>query len=149
MKFKDLISEMKGKATSLSEELGSSDDASSIKEEQSNYIQESIKILTTESFTSDQVVKSIRRLSSEKITLELVEAYKEVASSKELTNDKIVLNLRKEDTNKILGKYIFVLESGEIVAFSDLLILESMTEDELKEGSDVESLKKIVERKYG
>lgn len=143
MKYSDLIKKIRN----VSEDKGSSDESTAIREEQKEIV--GTKITIRESFTQSQAVKAIRRHSSEKITNSLVEKCIAAASSKELTNNPFVLEMRKEDQHKINDKYIFVLENNDIIALSEEVIetIKHFSDEEIKEATQsADRLKELLER---
>lgn len=111
--------------------IDSSDDAVSLLEQKAKSIQQRLTSLVTENFTTDQAIKAIRKYNS-KVSESVLEQCIEAASSKELTNKKEVLELRRHDSFTLADKYLFVLDNKEIIALSEdeVSILESM-DDEL------------------
>ncbi len=111
--------------------VDSSDDAVSLLEQKAKSVQQRLTSLVRENFTNDQAKKAIRKYNS-KISESVLEHCIEAASSKELTNKKEVLELRRLDTKMLADKYLFVLENKEVVALSEgeVYLLEMM-DDEL------------------
>lgn len=111
--------------------VDSSDDAVSLLEQKAKSVKQRLTVLARENFTKEQAIKAIRKYNS-KISESTLENCIEAASSKELTNKKEVLELRRHDSFTLADKYLFVLDSKEIIALSEdeVSILESM-DDEL------------------
>lgn len=126
------------------------DDAvSTIKEKISSY-KDKTNGLLEESHSKEQVFK-IAKKYNQRVSEGILENCTKTASSKQLTNDKAILELRRQDCNLINDKYIFVLESGELVALGEdeLCLLEKFDQeliDHAKKNS--ENLKQIFRGVY-
>jgi hypothetical protein len=108
-----------------------------------------INSLTKEIYETEQAIKIIKQ-HKEKITESILRDCISCASSKKLTNDTSVLELRKTG-NTILNKYVFVLENNDIVAIGsrELELLKKFDEELISYGrQSAEKLKEILEGIY-
>lgn len=127
------LQDLKIKIKELRESKDSFDDAARFK----TVLIESIK---SEEFDSHVVSQSIR-LSNKKVTDQLIEQYRQAASSKELTSDPITLSILENSKYKTSNKYLFVIDE-DIVAIDRQMIPESFT--------NIDSIKSSIRRKlYG
>lgn len=132
MNFQDL----KNKIATSSEPQGSFDGAA-------HTHKDIVQIIKEETFTPEQVVRSIRRSTNHKVTDNIVEEYRRVASSKEFTTDPVVLNLLGESKYSIKNKYMFVLENTVVAVSKETLDTIRNTNTEIK---TIEDLIEFIER---
>lgn len=126
------------------------DDAVSVIKEKIEHNKEKYKSLIDESYSVEQAIKIVRKYNN-KVSQTILENCIETASSKQLTNDPAVLELRLEDTNLVADKYMFILENNDVVALSDteLLVLEKFDDELLQYGKQsAENLKQILRGIY-
>ena len=126
------------------------DDAVSVIKEKIDHNKEKYKSLIDESYSVEQAIKIVRKYNN-KVSQTILENCIETASSKQLTNDPAVLELRLEDTNLVADKYMFILENNDVVALSDteLLVLEKFDDELLQYGKQsAENLKQILRGIY-
>jgi hypothetical protein len=126
------------------------DDAVSVIKEKIEHNKEKYKSLIDESYSVEQAIKIVRKYNN-KVSQTILENCIETASSKRLTNDPAVLELRLEDTNLVADKYMFILENNDVVALSntELLMLEKFDDELLQYGKQsAENLKQILRGIY-
>lgn len=108
-----------------------------------------INSLKQEVYETEQAIKAIKQ-HNEKIKDNILEKCVSYASSKKLTNDPSVLELRKTGTS-IANKYIFVLENNDIVALGnkEIEVLKLFDNELIDYGNkSAEQLKEILEGMY-
>jgi hypothetical protein len=108
-----------------------------------------LRSFTKEIYETEQAIKIIKQ-HKEKITESILSECISCASSKKLTNDTSVLELRKTG-GTILNKYVFVLENNDIVAIGsrELELLKKFDEELISYGrQSAEKLKEILEGIY-
>lgn len=130
--------------------VDSFDDAVSIIKEKIEHNKEKYNSLIDESYSVEQAIKIVRKYNN-KVSQTILENCIETASSKQLTNDPAVLELRLEDTNLVADKYMFILENNDVVALSntELLVLEKFDDELLQYGKQsAENLKQILRGIY-
>ena len=130
--------------------IDSFDDAVSVIKEKIEHNKEKYKSLIDESYSVEQAIKIVRKYNH-KVSQTILENCIETASSKRLTNDPAVLELRLEDTNLVADKYMFILENNDVVALSntELLMLEKFDDELLQYGKQsAENLKQILRGIY-
>lgn len=130
--------------------VDSFDDAVSVIKEKIENNKEKYNSLIDESYSVEQALKIVRKYNN-KVSQTILENCIETASSKQLTNDPAVLELRLEDTNLIADKYMFILDNKDVVALSgsDLLMLEKFDDELLQYGKQsAENLKQILRGIY-
>lgn len=130
--------------------VDSFDDAVSVIKEKVEHNKEKYRYLIEESYSEEQAIKVVKRHNN-KVSQTILENCIETASSKQLTNNPIVLELRSQDTNTLADKYLFVLENKEVVALSDneMLILEKFDDELVEYGKQsAENLKQILRGTY-
>ena len=137
MKFQDL----KSKILESREPKGSFDDsASEVK-------QDVVQIITKERFGTAQIIESVRKYSSKKVTNHLIEQYHEAASSKEFSTDPIVLDIIGKSQYKFDNKYIFVIDN-QAVALSEEVIRDIVNEQ--RDITSIDDIRAVItERTYG
>jgi hypothetical protein len=129
--------------------IGDSDDAVSILQEKQEISNNKKVSLVEETYSVETTIKLIK-IHNKKVTQNVLESCIDAASSKSLTNDSVVLELRK--TGKTIDdKYVFVLENGEVAAIDreTLDSLRSWTNESIeyaRQGS--EQLKEVIEASY-
>lgn len=128
---------------------GFDDAVAAINEKIKNY-KEKISGLVEDNYSIEQVFKIVKKYNT-KVSQTVLENCIAAASSKQLTNDRIVLELRKQDNNLANDKYLFVLENNEVVALNDtdMLMLEKFDEELLAYGKQsADNLKQIFRGIY-
>jgi hypothetical protein len=108
-----------------------------------------LRSFTKEIYETEQAIKIIKQ-HKEKITESILSECISCASSKKLTNDTSVLELRKTG-GTILNKYVFVLENNDIVAIGsrELELLKKFDDELVSYGrQSAEKLKEILEGIY-
>lgn len=121
------------------------------------YIDEKLEEEVRQEIISDttSIARIIREHHDVRVTDTLVEAYIDLASSKEFTVDPVVLDIRKTNklTNIIEGKIDFVLNDGMGVALTEetlnkirqLINIDEINQMKQSIGSFMNKLKKIEE----
>lgn len=130
--------------------VDSFDDAVSVIKEKVENNKEKYKSIIEETYSVEQAIKIVKRHNN-KISQTILENCIETASSKQLTNNPIVLEIRSQDTNTLADKYLFVLENKEVVALSsnDMLMLEKFDDELVEYGKQsAENLKQILRGTY-
>ena len=125
--------------------VGDSDDAEAILTEKENISNNKKRCLVNETYSVETAIKLIK-LHNKKVTQNVLENCIASASSKSLTNDPVILELRKTGSS-ISDKYIFVLENSDVVALSvsEIDSLVGLSESEIEFAREnKENLKSIL-----
>lgn len=129
--------------------LGHLDEAHDVLEQKIDSKKLQLNSLTEEIYETEQAIKHIKQHNN-KITESIVDNCMLCASSKALTNDPAVLDLRKNGLS-IANKYVFVLENNDIVAIGnrEIDVLKLCDNELIAYGNkSAEQLKEILEGTY-
>jgi hypothetical protein len=129
--------------------ISSLDEAHDLLKQKIEAKKEALSSLREEIYDTKRAIVIIKQ-HKEKVTESILHNCISCASSKKLTNDPAVLELRMTG-DSILNKYIFVLENNDIVALSEreMDLLKLFDNELLEHGKkSAENLKEILEGIY-
>lgn len=129
--------------------VGSLDEAHDVLEGKIEARKAQLSSLQEEIYETEQAIKIIKQ-HNDKITDGILENCISCASSKELTNNPAVIELRKTGSS-IANKYVFVLENNDIVALGEreLEVLKLFDDELIHYGrQSADQLKEILEGIY-
>lgn len=121
------------------------EDAVSVIQEKENTKNSKKLTLVNETYSVEAAIKLIK-IYNNRITQNVLESCIDAASSKSLTNNEAVLEIRKLGST-VCDKYIFVLENQDIVALAkdEVDLLKRLDDETIQRGrQSAEELKEIL-----